>query len=351
MYAPTMPIDCPSIIRLKFPDLFLKMEFMKSACYTSMLVLIFTASIEAHAFGAMLPVGCEDNALNADMPVNAQLDRKCKSDMTVPAGMEKREAPKKINADHGESFETEPGMREDGFQKTVEVGTFLVAQLGGNDNRHENKQSSTTGAGKQVEENKGCPDCPELISIPGNKFAIGKFAVTFDEWDACVEGGGCGGYQPSDNGWGRGNRPVINVSWNDAQAYIQWLSRKTGKTYRLASAEEWKIAARAGTTTDYYWGNDIGRKNANCDGCGSEWDNRRTAPVGSFEPNAFGLYDMMGNVWQWTESCWRDNCAKRMFCGGSWNHRPQDMRASACNYFDTTKRMRYLGFRVAMTLS
>jgi formylglycine-generating enzyme required for sulfatase activity len=195
-----------------------------------------------------------------------------------------------------------------------------------------------------------CAGCPEMIPVPGNQFAIGKYPVTFGEWDACVADGGCGGYQPPDNGWGRGNRPVINVSWNDAQAYIQWLSRKTGKTFRLPTAEEWEIAARAGSTTNYYWGNDVGRNNANCDGCGSEWDNKKTAPVGSFKPNAFGLYDTMGNVWQWTDSCWNDNCARRLFFGGSWNHRPEDMRVTTRNWFDTSKRMRYLGFRVAMTL-
>ena len=197
---------------------------------------------------------------------------------------------------------------------------------------------------------EACPDCPEIIPIPGNKLAIGKFAVTFREWDSCVADGGCGGYQPSDNGWGRGNRPVINVSWNDAQNYIQWLSRKTGKTYRLPTEQEWEIAARAGTTSDYYWGDDIGRNHANCDGCGSEWDNKKTAPVGSFKPNTFGLYDMMGNVWQWTDTCKSGNCTRRVFCGGSWNHRPQDMRAGMCNWFETNKRMRYLGFRLAITL-
>ncbi len=197
---------------------------------------------------------------------------------------------------------------------------------------------------------KACTDCPEMVPIPGNKFAIGKYTVTFREWDACVADGGCGGYQPSDNGWGRGNRPVVNVSWNDAQAFIQWLSRKSGNIYRLPTEAEWAVAARAGTTTDYYWGNDVGRNHANCDGCGSEWDNRKTAPVGSFQPNAFGLYDIVGNVWQWTDTCWKGNCAKRMLCGGSWNHRPQDMRGDMCNWFDTNKRMRYLGFRVATTL-
>ena len=195
-----------------------------------------------------------------------------------------------------------------------------------------------------------CVDCPEIVPIPDSKFAIGKYAVTFAEWDKCVADGGCGGYQPPDNGWGRGNRPVINVNWNDAKAYVDWLSSKTGKLYRLPTAEEWETAARAGSATNYYWGNDVGRNNANCDGCGSEWDNRKTAPVGSFKPNAFGLYDMMGNVWQWTDSCWKDNCARRLFVGGSWNHRPEDMRPTTRNWFDTSKRMRYLGFRVAITL-
>jgi formylglycine-generating enzyme required for sulfatase activity len=230
--------------------------------------------------------------------------------------------------------------------EVAEVGTRLVAQQ----ERIQQEKEPVSSSVQTQSKNSVCPDCPELISIPGNKFAIGKFAVTFGEWDACVADGDCGGYQPSDNGWGRGKRPVINVSWNDAQTYIQWLSHKTGKSYRLPSEEEWKIAARAGTTTDYYWGNDVGRNNANCDGCGSEWDNRKTAPVGSFKPNAFGLYDMLGNVWQWTDSCWKGNCAKRMFCGGSWNHRPQDMYVTSCNWFDTGKRMRYLGFRLAMTI-
>ena len=197
---------------------------------------------------------------------------------------------------------------------------------------------------------KACPVCPEMVSIPGKNFAVGKYAVTFDDWEACVAGGGCGGYVPSDNGWGRGKRPVVNVSWDDAQAYLRWLSDKSGKAYRLPTEEEWEAAALAGATTQYYWGNDVGRNNANCDGCGSEWDNRRTAPVGSFKPNAFGLHDMMGNVWQWTDTCRKGNCAKRFLCGGSWNHRPQDMRAGMCNWFDTNKRMRYLGFRPAVTL-
>jgi formylglycine-generating enzyme required for sulfatase activity len=94
---------------------------------------------------------------------------------------------------------------------------------------------------------------------------------------------------------------VINVSWDDAKAYVAWLSKKTGKDYRLLTEAEYEYATRAGTQTAYPWGNDIGKNNANCDGCGSQWDNEQTAPVGSFAPNSFGLYDMVGNVWQWVE--------------------------------------------------
>jgi formylglycine-generating enzyme required for sulfatase activity len=165
------------------------------------------------------------------------------------------------------------------------------------------------------------------------QIAVGRFALTFNEWDACVVDGGCNGYRPSDEGWGRGRRPVINVSRDDAKAYVSWLSRKTDKPYRLLTEAEYEYATRAGTQTAYPWGDDIGKNNANCDGCRSPWDGKRTAPVGSFAANAFGLYDMVGNVWAWTEDCWHDNyngapadglawasgdCSRRVVRGGSW---------------------------------
>ena len=176
---------------------------------------------------------------------------------------------------------------------------------------------------------RDCPECPEMVVVPAGSFmmgspasekdrdddegpvhrvnrvtiaapfAVGVYEVTFDEWDACVRGGGCGGYRPVDAGWGRGRRPVINVNWEDVRTYVDWLSRETGKDYRLLSEAEWEYAARAGTTTRYHWGDDIGRNRANCyytyDGCGDSWDH--TAPVGSFGANGFGLHDMHGNVW------------------------------------------------------
>ena len=113
--------------------------------------------------------------------------------------------------------------------------------------------------------------------------------------------------QAGDSSFGRGTRPVINVSWDEAQQYVAWFSKMTGRPYRLLTEAEWEYAARAGSTTAYYWGDEIGKGNANCNGCGSQWDNRETSPVGSFKPNKFGLYDMAGNVYQWVQDCYHDD--------------------------------------------
>ena len=139
-------------------------------------------------------------------------------------------------------------------------------------------------------------------------FAVGKHEVTFNEWDACVADGGCRQYKAKDYGLGRGNRPVIDVTWIHAKAYADWLSKKTGKTYRLLSEAEWEYAARAGSKTTYWWGSTASHEFANygkdkC--CGSEVRGRdqweMTSPVGAFPPNAFGIHDMLGNVWEWVE--------------------------------------------------
>ena len=157
--------------------------------------------------------------------------------------------------------------------------------------------------------------------------AMGKYPVTFEEYDRFVDGMSRGllkalfGRQPErpdDCGWGRGTRPVISVSQEDAKAYAVWLSKQTGKRYRLPSEAEWEYAARAGTTTRYSWGDDIGRNRAHCNGCGSEWDRKQTAPVGSFAANSFGLYDMHGNVWEWVADCWHDNYEGAPTDGRAW---------------------------------
>ena len=152
---------------------------------------------------------------------------------------------------------------------------------------------------------------------------MGKYEVTFDEWDACAAGGGCNGYRPGDRGWGRGRRPVIYVSWLNALKYVHWLSRKARQKYRLLTEAEWEYTARAGTTTARFWGHS---DNAGCllaqhANAGVMTEKKRflffawtvdldcqrgysgTAPVGSFQPNSFGLHDMLGNVWEWVEEC------------------------------------------------
>ena len=235
---------------------------------------------------------------------------------------------------------------------------------------------------------RDCPECPEMAPVAAGSFmmgsieninkktrlrmtiarpfAVGKYEVMFAEWDACVAAGGCGGHRPGDEGWGRGRRPVINVSWDDAKSYARWLSRKTGKQYRLLSEAEWEYAARVGTTTRYSWGDGIGHNRANCDGCGSRWDNRRTAPVGSFPANPRGLHDVHGNVWEWVADCWNENyrgapsdgsawmsgeCSRRVVRGGSWNSDPGDLNSSARSRDRSGLRYYAIGFRVARTLA
>ncbi len=205
-------------------------------------------------------------------------------------------------------------------------------------------------------------------------FAVGRFAVTFAEWDACVAAGGCGGYKPGDSGWGRGDRPVINVSWDDAKAYVAWLSKKTGATYRLLSEAEREYAARAGTTTPFWWGSSITPEQANYDGSMAPYKGggkkgqyrKKTLPVKSFEPNPWGLYQVHGNVWEWVEDCWNDSYNGAPADGSALDKRrlqqsrfarrllgsdPQILR-SAYRFGDTTDdRYNGIGFRVARTLN
>jgi formylglycine-generating enzyme required for sulfatase activity len=216
----------------------------------------------------------------------------------------------------------------------------------------------------QNEEGRDDNEGPQHTVTIRKPFAVGKFDVTFAEWDACVAAGACP--RADDNRWGRGDRPVINVSWNDAKLYVAWLSRATGNEYRLLSEAEWERAARGGTNTKYYWGDDIGKGNANCDGCGSQWDNKQTAPVGSFKPNSFDLYDMAGNVWQWVEDCYHvsydeapndgaawasGDCGPRVVRGASWNNNSKNLRSAGRDRDYPGVRLNVSGFRVARTLS
>jgi len=221
----------------------------------------------------------------------------------------------------------------------------------------------TMGSPGRASEGSSYESPPHRVRI--RVFEIGKYAVTFDEWDACVQDGGCGGHHPLDHGWGRGRRPVVDVSWDDANRFVQWLNAKTGGGFRLPTEAEWEYAARAGSNTARYWGESIGQNHANCDGCGGQWENRQSAPVGSFAPNAFGLYDMLGNVWQWVDDCWHDsyvgaprdghawtsggNCDERVARGGSWNYTARFVYAASRDRYGLSLRYFDLGFRVART--
>jgi formylglycine-generating enzyme required for sulfatase activity len=190
------------------------------------------------------------------------------------------------------------------------------------------------------------------------QFAMGKYEVTFAEYDVFAEA--THRRKPNDQDWGRGNCPVINVSWDDAVAYAEWLSQQTGKEYRLPTEAEWEYAARAGTKTKYWWGNEIGSNQANCDGCGSRWDDTSTAPVGSFAANPFGLYDTVGNVYEWTcseyeneysgkeKQCISKNRVKTPVArGGSWGNGPRSVRAAYRLRYSHGNRGNDVGFRFA----
>lgn len=171
-------------------------------------------------------------------------------------------------------------------------------------------------------------------------YAIGVHEVAFADFDRFAAA--TGRAKPEDRGWGRGERPVIDVTGRDANAYADWLSGQTGEEYRLPTEAEWEYTARAGRDTRYWWGNEIGRNRANCDGCGSRWDGNQTAPVGFFDPNPFGLYDTAGNVWEWTCSDYSERyngkeqaCVSRdaarlpVLRGGSWGDGPSGVRSAA----------------------
>jgi formylglycine-generating enzyme required for sulfatase activity len=253
---------------------------------------------------------------------------------------------------------------------------------------------------------KDCPDCPEMVVAPAGTFmmgssqsevdklvkqynnedykqegpqhevrferpfAAGKYAVTFDEWGACVSDGGCGGYLPSDSfNWGRGRRPVIDVSWNDAKAYTAWLSTKTGKTYRLLSEAEREYVTRAGTKTPYWWGTaiDTEQANYNTNFTGGLGEKRMmTLPVDSLKPNPWGLYHVHGNLWEWVEDCYRNDyrnapkdgsavtdgeCKYRDVRGGSWNDAPFALRAAFRDRYPPDIRTFILGVRIARDIA
>jgi formylglycine-generating enzyme required for sulfatase activity len=217
---------------------------------------------------------------------------------------------------------------------------------------------------------RDCPACPVLAAIapgaftmgsnssdPSEKpprrvtieapFAIGRTEVTVEQWNACVDAGAC----PRTSDAARApNTPARDVSWDDAQLYVKWLTKVSGKPYRLPTEAEWEYAARGGTTSRYAWGDDMRRGSANCKDCGDPWQADGPAPVASFPANAYGLHDMNGSVWEWVEDCWHSTyknapadarawtesfCPVHVIRGGSWR--------DGASYMPTTTRFKYDG--------
>jgi formylglycine-generating enzyme required for sulfatase activity len=250
---------------------------------------------------------------------------------------------------------------------------------------------------------KECDSCPTMITMPAGSFimgsplnepqrgsdegpqqeiairtmfAVGRSEVSFDEWFACVAEGGCNAYRPGDYGWGAGKRPVINVSWTDAKAYVKWLSQKAGATYRLLSESEREYVARGCTSptcpsTPFWFGKDISPERANYDwrysydGSAKAQPPRRTVATDASPANPFGLLHVHGNVWEWVEDCWnvslaglpRDgapritgDCNSRVIRGGAWSDEPKDLRSAKRSWEVTGERRAQIGFRVARTL-
>lgn len=205
---------------------------------------------------------------------------------------------------------------------------------------------------------------PQHVVKFDKPFWIGKFEVTFDEYDVfrVIENQ----KKPLDAGWGRGNQPVIDVSWKDAVAYVEWLSEKTGKRYRLPTEAEWEYVARDGTETRYWWGDELIKNRANCRDCGSKWDGDWAVPVGSFDPNDFQVYDTAGNVYEWVQDCWYEDytdapanghvvwddknsgdCSRRVIRGGFWGGNRRYVRSANRDGGWLDARLSIIGFRLA----
>ncbi|MDC0074079.1 formylglycine-generating enzyme family protein [Alphaproteobacteria bacterium] len=226
---------------------------------------------------------------------------------------------------------------------------------------------------KQEEINsfKDCPTCPAMVVIKVDynsnrnfgkmkSYALSMYEITWENWLSCVSMDICKNI-PSDHGWGKGNLPIINITWLQANNYIRYLNNITGHVYRLPSETEWEYAAFAGTKTKFWWGNEVGIANANCRKCGTKWDGKGSAPVGSFKPNPFGLYDMNGNVWEWTADCFdrkktsnlnlenrkpTGKCSRRVIKSGSWYYIPKLMTPSARDSYPEKLFSYNIGIRV-----
>ena len=226
---------------------------------------------------------------------------------------------------------------------------------------------------------RDCEACPEMVVVPSGTYsmggvhkvtiaqpiAVGRTEITFAQWDACIADRGCK-YRPDDQGWGRGDQPLMNVTWDDTREYLAWLKRRTGRNYRLLTDAEWEYVARAGTTTAYFWGDgdaeicQYAAVDKGGDGCGKG----KPLPAGRLRANAFGLHDTLGSMYEWVEDCWNadaagvaedgrarttGDCGRRVLRGGAWKFLPQNARAAERSSYLSFVRDAIVGFRVALS--
>jgi len=238
----------------------------------------------------------------------------------------------------------------------------------------------------KVEEIQDCPSCPVMLALPAGNFtmgasrgdrsekpahkvsinkpfAIGKYEVTVAQWNECHTAGACS-YKPDFND-PQDNSPIRDISWSDAQEYTKWLSTVTQKPYRLPTEAEWEYAARGGTDTTYWWGNEVGASQADCKNCGGKWNNKSPAAVDAFPANPFGLHGTSGGVWEWVADCWhktykgapkdgtawsRNDCRENVIRGGAWRNDANYIHSASRFKYDTHVRYLLNGFRIARTL-
>jgi formylglycine-generating enzyme required for sulfatase activity len=306
------------------------------------------------------------------------------------AKQKEAEAAKAKEAEAAKEKEAEAARQKDAAAQLAETNRLRAEEAAKQREAAAAAQREARAAAEAAKSNafqpKDCSICPEMVLVPAGSFtmgspasesgrsrdenpqhrvtipkdiAVGKYEVTYAEWDACAADGGCNGYRPPDEGWGRGTHPVVNVSWNDAQAYIGWLRRKTGKPYRLLSESEWEYAARAATVSAFYWGARASPASAKYNASNG------TATVGSYAPNSFGLFDMSGNVSEWASDCLNNsyegaptdgsawttgNCDLHALRGGAWNSGPNNLRSANRDWDAAGFRVNRNGFRVARGL-
>jgi formylglycine-generating enzyme required for sulfatase activity len=243
-----------------------------------------------------------------------------------------------------------------------------------------------TGPAGAIAAVKDCAACPVLLALyprpftmgsnssdpserPAHKvalknpYALGKYEVTVEQWNGCVQANVCPSIPSAANA--AGNLPMRDVSWDEAQLFLKWLGTVSGKPYRLPTEAEWEYAARGGTTTRYWWGDQMRGGNSSCKGCGEPWNADAPPPVGSFVANPFGFFDMNGSVWEWVADCWHSSykgapadgsvwngggCSSRVIRGGSWKEDASYMLSTTRFRYDATVRQSQNGFRVARSI-